>query len=254
MGHRRSGCCRDLGAVSSPRSATIAGVDTLPTPSAPSSAPRPTRCYLVRHCEVENPARVLYGHLPGFPLSAAGVAQAQRLGEFFAATTARVIITSPLERARQTAAIIASHLDGVPVVVSDDLVEAEFARYLQGVPYREILWRRPRWWLHMAWPGLLPGDEPMSSLALRVRRQLNRVLATAPADGGICVSHGDPIQAFWATADRRPPWALHRLQCAKGGLLTLDYLDGTLVAKAYRAPTSFGADSGAAAEPAELPS
>jgi len=209
----------------------------------------PTRCYLVRHCDVENPGRVIYGHLPGFPLSALGVAQAHQLGAFFAATPVRVILTSPLERARQTAAIIASHLEGVPVAVTTDLVEADFAHYLQGIPYRDIVWRRPRWWVHMAWPGLLPGDEPMSQMAQRVGRQLERVRAEHPGAGGICISHGDPIQAFWATCDHRPPWALHRLQCAKGGLLALDYRGRELRAKTYRAPTAAPAVEARGGEP-----
>jgi len=53
-----------------------------------------------------------------------------------------------------------------------------------------------------------------------------RLLAEHPGDGGICVSHGDPIQGFWVNSEGRPSYALHRLQCAKGGLLELDY-DGT---------------------------
>ncbi|HVA22311.1 MAG TPA: histidine phosphatase family protein [Candidatus Micrarchaeia archaeon] len=195
-----------------------------------------TRCYLVRHCDVENPGRVLYGHLPGFGLSARGVAQAHRLGRALRGTPVGVIVTSPLQRARETAGIVAEHLPGVPVEVAADLREAEFGRYLQGVRYREIAWRRPGWWVHMAWPGLLPFDEPMSVMAARVRRQLERVLAAHREGGGVLVSHGDPIQAYWATSDGRPPWALHRLQCAKGGYLTLDF-DGTrLLAKAYHSP------------------
>ena len=88
----------------------------------------------------------------------------------------------------------------------------------------------------MLCPGLLPGDESMAAMARRERRALDRVIDLAPGAGGICISHGDPIQAFWATADGRPPWALHRLQCAKGGLLTLDYTGHHLVQKKYHSP------------------
>ena len=195
-----------------------------------------TRCYLVRHCDVENPRRVIYGHLPGFGLSTRGIAQAQSLGRFFRTTPVRIILASPLQRAQETARIIQSHLQDVPIVTTDDLVEAEFGRYLQGVAQTQIVWRRPLWWIHLAWPGILPGDESMAAMANRAQRALDHLIDVAPGAGGLCISHGDPIQAFWANSDQRPPWALHRLQCAKGGLLTLDYMGHRLVEKQYRSP------------------
>ena len=52
---------------------------------------------------------------------------------------------------------------------------------------------------------------------------------------------GDPIQAFWVRAERRAPYALHRLQCAKGGMLELVYENTALVSLTYRSPTDIGA-------------
>jgi broad specificity phosphatase PhoE len=188
-----------------------------------SEAPASTRLYLVRHCDVRNPDGVLYGHLPNFPLSAKGVTQAHALGRYFARTKVRQIYSSPLERARQTSEIIASYLDGVPITFTDDLIETRFGLYLQGIPPKQVPWRRPLWLIHMVWPGLLRNDETVAGLAARVRRPLMRLLADHPGDGGICVSHGDPIQGFWVSSEHRPRYALHRLQCAKGGMLELDY-------------------------------
>jgi broad specificity phosphatase PhoE len=201
-----------------------------------SQAPASTRLYLVRHCDVRNPDGVLYGHLPDVPLSDKGVQQAHALGRYFATTTARQIYSSPLERARQTAEIIASYLDSVPITYTDDLVETRFGLYLQGIPPKQVPWRRPLWFVHMVWPGLLRNDETVAGLAARLRRPLMRLLADHPGDGGICVSHGDPIQGFWVTADGRPRYALHRLQCAKGGMLELDYDGEQLEKLAYVSP------------------
>jgi broad specificity phosphatase PhoE len=195
-----------------------------------------THVYLVRHCDVENPQGVLYGHLPGFRLSEKGVRQAHALGRFFASTQARQIYASPLERAQQTAHIIASYLDGVAVTTTPELVEARFGRYLQGVRPRDVVWRRPLWLLHMIRPGLLRNDETVSEMAARVGEPISRLLRDHPGAGGICVSHGDPIQAYWVEAEGRSPFALHRLQCAKGGMLDLEYDADRLVAKTYRPP------------------
>jgi broad specificity phosphatase PhoE len=205
-----------------------------------SQAPASTRLYLVRHCDVRNPDGVLYGHLPNFPLSDKGVHQAHALGRYFAKTTVRQIYSSPLERARQTAEIIASYLDSVPITYTEDLVETRFGFYLQGIPPKQVPWRRPLWLVHMAWPGLLRNDETVAGLAARLRRPLMSLLADHPGEGGICVSHGDPIQGFWVTADGRPRYALHRLQCAKGGVLELDYEGAALEKLTYLSPARIG--------------
>ena len=200
-----------------------------------------TTLHLVRHCDVYNPDGILYGHLPGFRLSEKGVRQAHALGERFAGRPVRQIYASPLERAQQTAHIIASYLDNVPVVTTPELVEARFGLYLQGVRPKDVPWKRPLWFVHMAWPGLLPNDESVAAMAARVRAPMLRLLRDFPGDEGICVSHGDPIQAFWVEAEGRHAYALHRLQCAKGGVLTLQYDDDRLVSKDYRPPQEVGA-------------
>jgi broad specificity phosphatase PhoE len=200
-----------------------------------------TSLHLVRHCDVENPEGVLYGHLPGFRLSEKGVRQAHALGEWFAGRPVRQIYASPLERAQQTAHIIASYLDGVPVTTTPELVEARFGLYLQGIKPRDVPLKRPLWFVHMAWPGLLPNDESVGAMAARVRAPLSRLLRDHPGEEGICVSHGDPIQAFWVEAEGRHAYALHRLQCAKGGMLSLEYDGERLVGKQYRPPRQIAA-------------
>jgi broad specificity phosphatase PhoE len=200
------------------------------------SSEQHTRVHLARHCDVRNPRGVLYGHLPDFPLSDRGVRQAHALGRRLAQTSARRIYSSPLLRAQQTAEIIAEHIQGSSVTTTTDLVEARFGYYLQGVRPRDVPLRRPLWLIHMVWPGLLPNDETVSEMAARVERPIQHILQTSPGDGGICVSHGDPIQAFWVRHSGRRAWALHRLQCAKGGMLELDYRDGILSSTVYRPP------------------
>ncbi|MDB5113490.1 MAG: hypothetical protein JWL78_560 [Chloroflexi bacterium] len=210
-----------------------------------SQSPASTRVYLVRHCDVENPGRVLYGHLEGFRLSEKGVRQAHALGERLATTPVRQIYASPLERAQQTAGIIASYLDNVPVTITPELVEAGFGHYLQGVRANlNIVWRKPLWVVHMLWPGLLPNDETVAEMARRVRAPLLRLIRDHPGQGGICVTHGDPIQAFWVEAEHRRPWALHRLQCAKGGMLELDFEGERLAGKRYLPPEETGVSAG----------
>ncbi len=187
-----------------------------------------TRVYLVRHAEVENPRRVLYGHLPGFRLSALGRAQAAELGRRLRDSGLRRIVHSPLERAAETARLICEELpEPVPLLPDPELREAEFSRYLQGVPFWQIPVRRPLWVVHKARRGLLPGDEPIYQLGGRIIGVMARMAAEHPQEPVALVSHADPLQAAWVLIEGRPQTEreLYRKQMGRAGVLEVD-LDG----------------------------
>ena len=105
--------------------------------------------FLVRHADVRNPDGVLYGFLDNFPLSAKGRAQAALVGQRLAGTGVTRVVHSPLERARETAEIIAAHLPGAVALLEDPgLREAEMGRYLLGVKPWQVPIRRPLWFVH----------------------------------------------------------------------------------------------------------
>ncbi|WP_462188450.1 histidine phosphatase family protein, partial [Frankia sp. CcWB2] len=58
-----------------------------------------TRVHLVRHGEVFNPEKILYGRLPGFRLSDKGQQQAKVTAEFLAELDVAAVVASPLDRA-----------------------------------------------------------------------------------------------------------------------------------------------------------
>ena len=69
-----------------------------------------TTVHLLRHGEVYNPDKVLYGRLPDFHLSELGRQMADRVGDVLARREITVITSSPLERAQETAAPLAAPL------------------------------------------------------------------------------------------------------------------------------------------------
>ena len=79
----------------------------------------PTRVFLIRHADVENPRRLLYGHLDGFQLSALGRAQALAVGDRLATTGLKRIVHSPLARAHETAELINSRLASPAILEAD---------------------------------------------------------------------------------------------------------------------------------------
>ena len=198
-----------------------------------------TTIYLARHCDVENPKGVLYGFLPGFGLSQKGREQARAMGRFFSDKPVAQLIVSPLQRAQETAEAIVAANPNLQIETSDELAEAGFAKYYQGLRPLDVAWRRPKWIRHKLFPGMLAQDEGIRGMATRVRGPIMRILRDHPGKGGICISHGDPIQAFWNIAE-----GSHRfvtLHCKKGGILELTYRGTELSNITYHSPESIGA-------------
>ena len=71
-----------------------------------------TTIHLMRHGEVHNPGGILYGRLPGYHLSTLGHQMAQQVADVLSASGHDItrVITSPLERARETGAPTAAAL------------------------------------------------------------------------------------------------------------------------------------------------
>ncbi len=184
-----------------------------------------TRVYLIRHADVENPRRLLYGHLDGFQLSALGRAQALAIGESLRSENVKRIVHSPLARAVETAELINSKLDPPAILEGDpELREAEFSRYLQGLPYWQIPLRRPLWFVHKARRGLVPGDESVERMGDRILDVVRRIVREHPGETMAVVSHADPLQAAWILLDGRPhnEREMYRKVVDKAGMLVVE--------------------------------
>ena len=62
-----------------------------------------TVVHVMRHGEVHNPDKILYGRLPDYHLSDRGRAQAQAVADWLALRDVVYVVGSPLERAQETA-------------------------------------------------------------------------------------------------------------------------------------------------------
>jgi 2,3-bisphosphoglycerate-dependent phosphoglycerate mutase len=208
-----------------------------------------TRVFLIRHADVENPRRLLYGHLDGFQLSALGRAQALAVGDRLASSGLKRIVHSPLARALETAELINSRLASPAILEADpELREAEFSRYLQGLPYWQIPVRRPLWFVHKAKRGLLPGDEAIGALGGRVLDVMKRVAREHPGETLAIVSHADPLQAAWTLLDGRAhnERELYRKVVDRAGVLQVDLEGDKPVAWEYIPPPKIASPASAA--------
>jgi broad specificity phosphatase PhoE len=177
---------------------------------------KPPIIHLVRHGEVENPNHVVYASLPGFGLSLRGAAQARAAAGVLSEHPIAAIVSSPLQRAAETADVIAGRL-GLAVRTDPGLLEWELGERWAGVRWEA---------LDTLFPGEVdaylshPHDldftpEPLSSLAERVRLAAETAVS-AHAERGevVIVSHQDPIQAARLLMTGRP---LRSLQADKPG-------------------------------------
>ncbi len=210
----------------------------------------PTRLYLIRHADVENPNKVLYGHLDGFQLSALGRAQAAALGDRLRTEDLSRIVSSPLARAVETARLINERLTRPAVLETDaELREAEFSRYLQGLPYWQVPLRRPLWFVHKARRGLVPGDESVDKLGGRILEVIRRLAREHPGETMAVVSHADPINAAWILLDGRPhnEREMYRKSVDKAGMLRIEMDGETPVSWEYEPPPVVAKPASAAA-------
>jgi broad specificity phosphatase PhoE len=209
-----------------------------------------SRVYLIRHADVENPHKVLYGHLDGFQLSALGRAQATALGDRLRLDDLTRIVSSPLARAVETARLINEMLARPAVLETDtELREAEFSRYLQGLPYWQVPLRRPLWFVHKARRGLVPGDESIEKLGGRVLAVVRRLAREHPGQTLAVVSHADPLNAAWVLLDGRPhnEREMYRKSIDKAGMLRVEMERDTPVSWEYVPPPQVAKPASAAA-------
>jgi probable phosphoglycerate mutase len=134
-----------------------------------------------------------------------------------------VIVTSPLRRARRTAEAVAE-ASGAPLVVDDDLVEADFGAW-EGLSFAEASAKSPEEmtaWLASA-DAAPPGGESFADVARRVLRALDRLLEAYPERTVVLVSHVTPIKTLLCRALLAPPAALFRIHLDVASLSRVDW-------------------------------
>lgn len=196
-------------------------------PSVPFRA-MTTTVHLVRHGQVENPAGVIYGRLPGFHLSERGRGQARAAADRLANAPVGALWSSPLERAQETAAEIATR-HGLEIVTDDRLLESVnsfegFKASIRG--FAEGLARSPGHWWNLRNPLKPSWGETFAQIRERMLSAVRDAVRQADGKDVVIVSHQSPILVARLALTRRrvPPW-LGFTPCETGSVTTL-VLDG----------------------------
>ena len=158
--------------------------------------------HVLRHGEVENPNKILYGRQPGWYLSSRGQEMAATLGQWSKSIDLGALHVSPLQRAQETAAPIAA-AHNMAITTDERLIEA--ANIFEGKSFElgSGVLKHPSSWRHLYNPWKPSWGEPYVE---QINRMLAAVFAAKNAANGkdaICVSHQLPIWILRSAIENR---------------------------------------------------
>jgi broad specificity phosphatase PhoE len=153
--------------------------------------------WLIRHGETEWSRSGAHTGRTDLPLTATGRDNAAAIGRWFKGQTFALVLTSPMERARDTC-LLAGYGDGAQV--DPNLCEWDYGNY-EGRATPDIQKERPGWSL---WRDGVPNGETIEQVAARAEAVLARAMA---ADGDTALfAHGHVLRilaASWLQLDPR---------------------------------------------------
>jgi broad specificity phosphatase PhoE len=148
--------------------------------------------HFVRHGEVDNPEKILYGLQPGWKLSERGLQMAEVIANWSKDKNLGAIHASPLQRAQETVApIIKAHQ--IHLTTDKNLIEAgnifEGKRFELG----SGVLKHPKSWRYLYNPWRPSWGEPYDQIINRMLKALFAARDAAGTKDAICVSHQLPI-------------------------------------------------------------
>ncbi|MGY4654088.1 histidine phosphatase family protein [Mycobacterium sp. URHB0021] len=154
-----------------------------------------TTVHVMRHGEVYNPDKILYGRLADYHLSDHGRAQAQAAADWLAGNDIVYVVASPLERAQETAAPIAAR-HGLSVDTDPELIESWNSFEGLKVSPGDGALRDPRNWKLLRNPLKPSWGEPYTQIAARMAEAVHRARIKAAGHQAVCVSHQLPVETL----------------------------------------------------------
>lgn len=172
---------------------------------------------LIRHGLCDPVGRWIAGRQPGVRLNAAGRRQVGELAGALAHLPIAAIYSSPLERARETAGVLAERL-GLAVGISPGLEELDYGAWTGRT--LESLADDPHWRRFNTARGAtrIPGGETMEEVVARAAGALRDVVAAHPAELVAAVTHGDVVRGLVAHWSGMPLDRMLRLEVAPGSV------------------------------------
>jgi broad specificity phosphatase PhoE len=197
-----------------------------------------TVVHLLRHGEVDNPTKILYGRLPGFRLSSLGEQMAKAAAQAVADRDITLLVASPLERAQQTAEPIAAQFN-LPIGVDERLIES--GNFFEGKPISASggVLRDPRNWWVLRDPFGPSWGESYAAIAARMYDAVHAARVAVEGHEALLVSHQLPIWTLRRHLERKRLWHdPRRRQCGLASLTSFHFEDDEVVGIGYSEPAA----------------
>ena len=188
--------------------------------------PAATVALFVRHGVTPTTGKVLPGRARGLHLADDGRAQADAVAERISRLRkVDAVYSSPLERARETAAAIGRRLE-LPVGTEKGLLECDFGEWT-GAELKALR-KLPEWRTVQRHPSgfRFPEGESFREMSCRMADTVGRMRARHPGQTVVLVSHADPIKAAVADAAGTPLDLFQRLVISPCSVTAIAYGDG----------------------------
>lgn len=187
--------------------------------------------WLVRHGETEWTLSGAHTGRTDLPLTANGEKQAAALGRLLAGRPFAVVLTSPMQRARETCRIAGYD---AAARIDPNLTEWDYGAY-EGRTTNQIREQVPDWSI---WTGGVPGGETIEQVAVRARA----VIAHALESGGDAAlfAHGHILRILAACWLGLPPITGQFLALSTATLSILGYERDTRVIARWNQPVTNG--------------
>ncbi len=195
-----------------------------------------TVVHLLRHGEVHNPEGILYGRSGGFHLSERGLRMADRVAERIGDRDITHLVSSPLERAQETAAPLAA-VRGLTVALDERVIESGNVFEGNRFDIRDSLLRQPRIWPKLWNPFRPSWGEPYKDIVARMWPAVLDARAAAEGHEAVVVSHQLPIWITRLKAEgRRYLHDPRRRHCTLCSLTSFTFDGERLVSVGYSEP------------------
>ncbi|GGK97310.1 histidine phosphatase family protein [Mangrovihabitans endophyticus] len=197
-----------------------------------------TTVHVLRHGEVHNPTKILYGRLPGFHLSELGRQMAKAAAQALADRDVTHVVASPLERAQETAEPISAQFG---IETDSDVRLIESANYFEGkrVSAGDGAFGNPRHWWVLRDPITPSWGEAYLVIAQRMFAALQAARVVAEGHEAVCVSHQLPIWTLRRYAEHKRLWHdPRRRQCGLASLTSFRFEDARIVGIDYSEPAA----------------
>ncbi len=182
----------------------------------------------LRHAQAENNTkRILAGRTEGVPLTKTGIEQAERIAKYLASIDISAIYSSPIERARHTAGIIAKNCSLEEVVIDERLTEIDMGKFTR-MNYDDMFAKYGNIFLKFYENDPVISEhevETFPDVQKRVLDMVDHVLKKHNNENVILVTHMDPIKSMLAKVMNLLPETLFELIIANASLTIIKEQD-----------------------------